>query len=60
MKHLRKYGLRLYDVFLTFGCFVAMEHVVFKTKYDKYYRPELNGTSLVDNICFMISNLDMY
>ena len=30
------------------GCSVAMEHAVFKMKYDKYCKPILNETLLVD------------
>ena len=45
-----KLRLRLYDVFLTLGCSVAMEHALFKIKYDKYCKSKLNETFLVDQI----------
>ena len=52
MWNVKEYTLRLYsyDAFLTLGCSVEMKHVVFKIKYDKYCKIELNDTFLVDQI----------
>ena len=43
--------LYLYDaMFMTLGCSVAMEHAVFKIKYNQDYSTKLIETSIVDKI----------